>query len=145
MSGRNGSDLRAPWEHRNRRCPIAEKGDEMTSTESTVKVAIRPMIKEAVDQAQNFVHADRGRFQSDMDGELLLLGDRLDALRAKHQRKLADLFDHLEGNSIQKARRKQREDKIEETFAAWWDWIEKTRETPTDPNPYVRLVAVFRG
>ncbi len=117
----------------------------MTSTESTVKVAIRPMIKEAVDQAQNFVHADRGRFQSDMDGELLLLGDRLDALRAKHQRKLADLFDHLEGNSIQKARRKQREDKIEETFAAWWDWIEKTRETPTDPNPYVRLVAVFRG
>jgi len=103
------------------------------------------MIKEAVDQAQNFVHADRGRFQSDMDGELLLLGDRLDALRAKHQRKLADLFDHLEGNSIQKARRKQREDKIEETFAAWWDWIEKTRETPTDPNPSVRLVAVFRG
>src|SRR5258708_35471893 len=38
--GRNGSDRRAPREHRNRRCPIAEKGDEMTSIESAVKVAI---------------------------------------------------------------------------------------------------------
>src|SRR5258705_451124 len=38
--GRNDSDRRAPREHRNRRCPIAEKGDEMTSIESAVKVAI---------------------------------------------------------------------------------------------------------
>jgi superfamily II DNA or RNA helicase len=118
---------------------------ELPNVGDTAVDDIRPMIKEAVDQAQNFVHAVRGRFQSDMDGELLVLGDRLDTLRAKHQRKVADLFNQLQDNSIQKARRKQREDKIEETFSAWWDWIEKTRETPTDPNPYVRLVAVFRG
>jgi hypothetical protein len=106
---------------------------------------IRQLIKEAVNQAQNYVHAVRGRYQNDMDDELLVLGGRLEDLRAKHRRKIADLFDHLEDSSLHQRRRKQREDKIEETFAAWWNWIDKTRQTPNDPNPYVRLVAVFRG
>jgi hypothetical protein len=106
---------------------------------------LRPLVAEAVNRAQTFVHETRRRFQKDMDGELLLLDERLDALRAKHRRKIADLFDHLGDNALHHGRRKQREAKIEETFDAWWDWIKKTRETPNDPNPYVRLVAVFRG
>ncbi len=106
---------------------------------------LRPFVGEAVNQAQTFVYETRRRFQKAMDGELLLLGERLDALRAKHRRRIADLFDHLGDSALHQGRRKQRETKIEETFDAWWDWIKKTRETPNDPNPYVRLVAVFRG
>jgi superfamily II DNA or RNA helicase len=120
-------------------------GGELPNVGDTGVDDIRPLIKEAVNQAQNFVHEVRGRFQRDMDGELLLIDERLETLRAKHRRKIADMFDHLENSSLHQGRRKQREDKVEETFAAWWSWIDKTRQTPNDPNPYVRLVAVFKG
>jgi superfamily II DNA or RNA helicase len=118
---------------------------ELPNVGATQVDDLRPLVAEAVNRAQTFVHETRRSFQKDMDGELLLLDERLEALRTKHRRRIADLFDHLGDSALHQGRRKQRETKIEETFDAWWDWIKKTRETPNDPNPYVRLVAVFRG
>jgi hypothetical protein len=54
-------------------------------------------------------------------------------------------FGRLEENAIQRSKKARQEEKVEQIFASWWDWIKKTRETPNDPNPYVRLVAMFRG
>lgn len=106
---------------------------------------VQKLVPEAVSQAQTYVHEARKRFQAAMDDELLRLSERLDVLRKRHQRRIADLFDAVEDNAIQRNRKAKQETKVERDFAAWWDWIQKTRETPNDPNPYVRLIAVFRG
>src|SRR5262249_6983128 len=106
---------------------------------------LHDLLEDAVSRAQTFVHETRKRFQSAMDDDLLRLDERLRRLRARHGRTIASLFDHLDHSALHQSRRKRQEARIEETFAAWWDWIEKTRQTADDPNPYVRLVAVFRG
>jgi hypothetical protein len=103
------------------------------------------LVVEAVNHAQTYVHEARKHFQNALDGELLELGERLDVLRKRHEKRIADLFDGMEDNAIQRSKKARQEEKVEQIFAAWWDWIKKTRETPNDPNPYVRLVAVFRG
>ena len=120
-------------------------GTELPNIGDTPVNDLPPLVAEAVNRAQTFVHNTRRTFQKVMDGELLLLDERLEALRSKHRHRIADLFDHLTGSTLHQGRRKQQEAKIEETFDGWWDWIKKTRETPNDPNPYVRLVVVFRG
>ncbi|QRM36033.1 DEAD/DEAH box helicase [Microvirga sp. VF16] len=106
---------------------------------------VQKLVEEAVGRAQTYVHQARKRFQNELDGELLALDERLEALRARHRQTITDLFGRLEDNAIQRSKKARQEEKVEQIFASWWDWIKKTRETPNDPNPYVRLVAVFRG
>jgi superfamily II DNA or RNA helicase len=103
------------------------------------------LIEDAVGRAQNHVHYARKSFQARMDEELLRLDEKREALRVKHQRRIADLFDALEDRTTTRNRREREEQRVEDEFRQWWDWIEKTRQTQDDPNPYVRLVAVFRG
>ena len=106
---------------------------------------LTPLIPEAVSRAQTFVHEARKRFDDAMGGELLKLAERRDALRARHQRHIADLFEQMEDRAVVRNRREREERRVEDEFKQWWDWIDKTRQTQNDPNPYVRLVAVFRG
>ncbi|PJR10676.1 DEAD/DEAH box helicase [Sinorhizobium meliloti] len=106
---------------------------------------VQKLVEEAVNRAQTYVHEARKRFQSELDGELLAIDERLEKLRARHRQTITDLFGRLEDNAIQRSKKARQEEKVEQIFASWWDWIKKTRETPNDPNPYVRLVAVFRG
>jgi hypothetical protein len=103
------------------------------------------LIEEAVHRAQDSVYEARKRFDDKMSGELLVLADKREALLAKHQRRIADLFDGLDDQAKARTRRDREERRIREEFDQWWDWIKQTRETQNDPNPYVRLVAVFRG
>jgi Skp family chaperone for outer membrane proteins len=67
------------------------------------------------------------------------------ALLAKHQRRIDDLFDNMEDQARTRKKRDRERRRVEDEFKQWWDWIRQTRETQNDPNPYVRLVAVFRG
>ncbi len=106
---------------------------------------LQALVPEAVQRAQTSVHEARKAFQSAMDDELLRLDERLEALRGRHRQRIADLFQGMEENAMHRGRKAREEAKVEATFNAWWEWIKKTRETPSDPNPYVRLVVVFRG
>ena len=106
---------------------------------------LQPLIEEAVNEAQTFVHDARKRFDDVMTEELLKLDEKREALLKKHQRRIADLFDALEDRTVVRNRREREERRVEDEFKQWWEWIEQTRQTQNDPNPYVRLVAVFRG
>jgi superfamily II DNA or RNA helicase len=103
------------------------------------------LVEAAVGRAQTFVHETRKKFQSDLDDDLLALIERRDTLLGRHRKRIVDLFEGKEENAIQRSRRAKEEAKVEREFKSWWDWVEKTRQTPDDSNPYVRLVAVFRG
>lgn len=106
---------------------------------------LAPLIAEAVHRAQDLVYEARKRFDDKMSGELLVLAEKREALLAKHQRRIDDLFDGMEDHARARTRRDREWQRVEDEFKKWWDWIEQTRETQNDPNPYVRLVAVFRG
>ena len=103
------------------------------------------LIEEAVHRAQDSVYEARKRFDDKMSGELLVLAEKREALLVKHQRRIADLFEGLDDQARARTRREREDRRIREEFDHWWDWIKQTRETQNDPNPYVRLVAVFRG
>ena len=103
------------------------------------------LIEEAVHRAQDSVYEARKRFDDKMTDELLALDEKRQALLAKHQRRIDDLFDGMEDHARARTRRDRERQRVEDEFKQWWDWIEQTRETQNDPNPYVRLVAVFRG
>ncbi|MFC5087749.1 hypothetical protein, partial [Microvirga arabica] len=118
---------------------------EIPNTGATRTDDVQKLVVEAVNHAQTYVHEARKRFQNELDGELLELGERLEDLRKRHEERIADLFDGMEDNAVQRSKKARQEDKVKQIFAEWWDWIKKTRDTPNDPNPYVRLVAVFRG
>ena len=51
----------------------------------------------------------------------------------------------MEDHARTRTKRDRERRRVEDEFKQWWDWIRQTRETQNDPNPYVRLVAVFRG
>ncbi len=104
-----------------------------------------PLIEVAVHRAQGSVYEARKSFDDKMSGELLVLAENREGLLAKHQRRIADLFNGLDDQARARTRREREERRISEEFDQWWDWIKQTRETQNDPNPYVRLVAVFRG
>ncbi len=76
---------------------------------------------------------------------MLALDVKRQALLAKHQRRIDDLFDNMEDQARTRKKRDRERRRVEDEFKQWWDWIRQTRETQNDPNPYVRLVAVFRG
>jgi superfamily II DNA or RNA helicase len=118
--------------------PLPNVGDAETRD-------LEPLIGEAVNRAQTHVHETRKRFQEGMDSELLALGERRDELLRKHRRRIADLFEGQEDKAKARTRREREERCVDAEFGQWWEWIKQTRETQNDPNPYVRLVAVFRG
>jgi superfamily II DNA or RNA helicase len=103
------------------------------------------LIEEAVGRAQTFVHEARKKFDYTMSDELLRLAEKRDQLLDRHRRRIADLFDKADDRAAVRNRREREERRLEDEFDQWWDWIEKTRQTQDDPNPYVRLVAAFRG
>lgn len=118
--------------------PLPNVGDAETAD-------LEPLIAPAVSRAQDAIRAARNRFARQMDDELLRLSERREALLSKHRRRIDDLFDGMPDHARAKTRRDEARDRVEEEFKQWWDWIAQTRETQNDPNPYVRLVAVFRG
>ncbi|MGU3476568.1 helicase-related protein [Methylobacterium sp. D48H] len=118
---------------------------EIPNVGQTAVDDLQTLVPEAVHQAQNFVHAARKRYQGEMDTELLELADRHDALRARHDKVLQLRFEGMEATAPQQKRKADQEARLRKTFEGWWDWVKQTRETPDNANPYVRLVAVFRG
>lgn len=118
---------------------------EIPNVGATVVDDLQPLVAEAVQRAQTFVHEARKRYQGEMDTEVLRLAERRDALRARHAEALQLRFDGMDDLAPQKRRKADEEAGIKRMFDGWWDWVRQTRETPDNPDPYVRLVAVFRG
>lgn len=106
---------------------------------------LQAQVVEAVQRAQDFVHGARKRYQGEMDTEVLELAERHDALRARHAKVLQLRFEGMEPTAPQRKRKAEQEARLQKTFEGWWEWVKQTRETPNNPDPYVRLVAVFRG
>ena len=119
--------------------------DEVPNVGNTAVGDLQLLVPEAVQRAQTFVHEARKRFQSEMDGEVLQLAERHDALRLRHATVLQKRFEGMEDHAPQRKKKAEQERKLERMFEGWWEWVRQTRETPKNPDPYVRLVAVFRG
>ena len=67
------------------------------------------LIEEAVHRAQNSVYEARKRFDDKMSSELLVLAEKREALLAKHQRRIADLFDGLDDQARARTKREREE------------------------------------
>ena len=119
--------------------------DEVPNVGNTAVGDLQLLVPAAVQRAQTFVHEARKRFQSEMDGEVLQLAERHDALRLRHATVLQKRFEGMEDHVPQRKKKAEQERKLERMFEGWWEWVRQTRETPKNPDPYVRLVAVFRG
>ncbi|KQO61812.1 DEAD/DEAH box helicase [Methylobacterium sp. Leaf88] len=119
--------------------------DEIPNVGTTAVEDLRALVPEAVQRAQTFVHEARKRYQGEMDTEVLRLSERRDALRARHVEVLQLRFDGMDELAPQRKRKADEEAGLKRMFDGWWDWVRQTRETPDNPDPYVRLVAVFRG
>jgi ERCC4-related helicase len=107
--------------------------------------SLKHWIGDAVDRARNHVRDVRNEVQEKIDDELVEQLQRLDKLKVKHKVQLELKFDLDKGNSIQKTKLERAIKRSDNLFKDYWRWIEETRQTADDPNPYVRLVAVFRG
>lgn len=107
---------------------------------------LAPMADEAVERARDHVRAVRNSTQRKIDDELESQLLRLEELKGRHQQQLRFRFDVEKGiRSAQEAKLDQALAKSETLFHDYWEWISETRQTADDPNPYVRIVAVFRG
>ncbi|KQP00291.1 hypothetical protein ASF32_13715 [Methylobacterium sp. Leaf91] len=120
-------------------------GGDVPNVGTTQVDDLQPLVAEAVQRAQTFIHQARKRYQGEMDTEVLHLAERHDTLRARHDTVLQMRFEGMEDHAPQRKRKADQESKLRRTFESWWDWVKQTRETPDNPDPHVRLVAVFRG
>lgn len=104
------------------------------------------LVGTAVERARDRVRTVRNKTQKRIDDELQDQLLRLEKLKGRHQEQLRFKFDLDKGiRSAQEARLEQAMAKSEKLFNDYWEWISETRQTADDPNPYVRIVAVFRG
>ena len=107
---------------------------------------LKPLIETAVERARDHVRRVRNATQKRIDDELQEQLLRLEKLKGRHQQQLRFRFDPEKGiRAAQEAKLEQALTKSEKLFADYWEWISETRQTADDPNPYVRIVAVFRG
>ncbi|MEX0328914.1 MAG: helicase-related protein [Ruegeria sp.] len=107
---------------------------------------LTPLVGTAVERARDHVRNVRNETQKRIDDELQDQLLRLEKLKDRHQEQLRFKFDLDKGiRSAQEARLEQAMAKSEKLFNDYWEWISETRQTADDPNPYVRIVAVFRG
>jgi superfamily II DNA or RNA helicase len=107
---------------------------------------LRPLVEIAVERARDHVREVRNATQKLIDDELQDQLLRLEKLKDRHQEQLRFRFDIEKGlRAAQEAKLEQALTKSEKLFKNYWEWINETRQTVDDPNPYVRLVAVFMG
>lgn len=100
----------------------------------------------AVERARDHVRRVRNVTQKQIDDELQEQLLRLEKLKGRHQQQLRFHFDPDKGiRSAQEAKLDQALAKSNKLFDDYWEWISETRQTADDPNPYVRIVTVFRG
>lgn len=105
-----------------------------------------PLVNMAVERARDHVRSVRNVTQKRIDDELQEQLLRLESLKGRHQQQLRFRFDLDKGiRAAQEAKLEQALAKSEKLFDDYWEWISETRQTADDPNPYVRIVAVFRG
>lgn len=104
------------------------------------------LVGEAVERARDHVRSVRNVTQKRIDDELQGQLMRLETLKDRHQQQLRFRFDLDKGiRSAQEAKLDQAMARSDKLFNDYWEWISETRQTADDPNPYVRIVAVFRG
>ena len=118
---------------------------EIPNIGATTVDDLQLLVPAAVQKAQTFVHQARMRFQGEMDTEVLRLAEHRDTLRARHDKVLQLRFAEIPEVAPQRKKKTDQEVRLQKTFEGWWDWVKQTRETPPNPDPYVRLVAVFQG
>ena len=107
---------------------------------------LAPLVGIAVERARDHVRSVRNATQKRIDDELQEQLLRLETLKGRHQQQLRLRFDPDKGiRSAQEAKLDQALTKSDKLFEDYWEWISETRQTADDPNPYVRIVAVFRG
>ena len=107
---------------------------------------LKPLVETAVERARDHVRRVRNATQKRIDDELQDQLLRLEKLKVRHQQQLRFRFDVEKGiRATQEARLEQALSKSEKHFDEYWEWINETRQTADDLNPYVRIVAVFRG
>jgi ERCC4-related helicase len=101
---------------------------------------------EAVDRAQTAVRQRRKTWQDTIDDEVEDMLTRLEERRGRHKAHLRTRIDPEKGiRKAQEAKLEREIAKVDQRFNEYWDWVTATLQTEDDPNPYVRLIAVFRG
>ena len=114
---------------------------------------VNPMISRAVDEFQSHLVDLRKKRAKSIDFDLNLVLNRLSKLelRFKDQIRLEHGGQRRDGKHVtvaerrRLARRKAKEQKIDEIFKDWAEWFERTRRMADDPNPHVDVIAVFTG
>ncbi len=107
---------------------------------------LRPLVEIAVERARDHVRRVRNATQKRIDDELQDQLLRLEKLKGRHQEQLRFRFDVGKGiRAAQEAKLDRALNRSEKMFEDYWEWINETRQTADDPNPYVRIVAVFKG
>jgi hypothetical protein len=107
---------------------------------------LKPLLRSAVERARDHVRQVRNVTQRRIDDELQEKLERLEKLKERHEGQLRLRFDIEKGiRAAQEAKLERELVRREAMFESYWEWILETRQTADDPNPYVRVIAVFRG
>jgi ERCC4-related helicase len=107
---------------------------------------LKPLLRSAVERARDHVRQIRNLTQKRIDDELEDQLGRLEKLKERHRGQLQLRFSFEKGiRAAQEAKLERELARSEAVFDSYWDWVLETRQTADDPNPYVRVVAVFRG
>ena len=100
----------------------------------------------AVEEAQNWVWSVRKKVQKDLDDLQQGYLSKIEKLKTQHLKHIEETSgQHKDKNSLLKCRYEQAYQNTEQIFLDYWNWIEETQQTEENRNPYVRVVAVFRG
>lgn len=107
-------------------------------------VDLLPLRKEAIAKALAYLQAERKTFEGILAPKLKEQQERLERLRGNHLEQLELRFaEDKRPETIKQQRRQGELSYIEKIFKDYRDWVELSMTT--EPDPYVKLVAVFRA
>lgn len=95
----------------------------------------------AVDIARKEMLQKRQEFESKINKELQEQLDRLEALKSQHNQQLELKFN--DGTPLVEERKQREKNQIESIFDQYFHWVEESMTT--EPEPYIKIIAVFNG
>ena len=102
-----------------------------------------PLRKEAIAKALAYLQAERKTFEATLAPKLKEQQERLERLQGHHLEQLELRFEgDKRPETIKQQRRRGELSYIEKIFKDYRDWVELSMTT--EPDPYIKLVAVFR-
>ena len=108
--------------------------------QQAIEVA-RRMLPDAVEQAAEFVRAERDRFVSELDPKLQSHLADLKHLKARHETHVGERF--MAEDQLTTGRRVHALRRVEEKFNTYRQWIHDTMHI--EETPYMQVVAVLAG